>query len=456
VILALGVPLAVTLERRTLQDFESDLLVRTLDIAARIHGRVLSNPVAANLQEQLVDNDPGADERIVVVDAEGILVADSDGRQSLGEPYAEPGRPEILEALRARPNSQPRFSSDLGQDIVVAAAPVFDENPNGETVVAGAVRITDSIAELRSDIRATRIGLIVICSAALLAGLLMALVLSGQLARPIARLTSAAHRLGRGDLDARAGNVGTGGEIGDLAHSFDDMADRTERTVQAQREFVANASHQLRTPLTGMKLRLESAIAEAPSDEIRRQLEAADREVDRLAEIVDRLLVMAKRIEAGEATHADTGEAVARAMERWRERAERAGSRLTADVDDAVAQANPADLDQLLDNLLDNAVAYAPGPIHIQTEHRDGRIVVAIRDHGPGLSPEEIARATERFYRGARAPHGGSGLGLAIARQLTEKWGGSLTLSTPDDEGLLVEIELPAAAPARAPEEPRP
>jgi len=108
------------------------------------------------------------------------------------------------------------------------------------------------------------------------------------------------------------------------------MADRLEATVKAQREFVANASHQLRTPLTGIKLRIEAAMAGAPSEEVRRQLEAADTEVDRLAGIVNRLLVMARRIEEGGPSEIDLDEAVHRALERWGERASRQGATLTA------------------------------------------------------------------------------------------------------------------------------
>ncbi|MGE5227502.1 MAG: ATP-binding protein, partial [Planctomycetaceae bacterium] len=243
-----------------------------------------------------------------------------------------------------------------------------------------------------------------------------------------------------GDLSARAGDVEGTAEVKELAHSFDEMAGRVERTVQSQREFVANASHQLRTPLTGMKLRLESAIAEAPSDDVRRQLEAADKEVDRLSEIVDRLLVMSHEIEQGVPTHVDLAEAVRRAAERWHDRAAQMGSRLQVHGPSSVAQANPTDIDQILDNLLDNAIAYAPGPIDVTTGLDDGRAWFAVRDHGPGIPAGERDRVVERFYRGRSAPAGGSGLGLAIARELAEKWGGSLSVA--DTEGGGTEIRV--------------
>jgi len=276
------------------------------------------------------------------------------------------------------------------------------------------------------------------------AGLVIAFALAGSLARPLSRLAATARRLGSGDLTARAGNVRGAREIDELGHSFDEMADRLERTVQAQREFVANASHQLRTPLTGMKLRLESAAAQSNDAEVQRQVKAAETEVDRLAETVNRLLLMSREVEAGTADtsrRADLREAAARACERWSERAERMASTVQTHGDAAVAEIDPTDLDQILDNLLDNAIAYAPGAVVIET----GRTFVAVRDQGPGIPAEERERVTERFYRGRGAPSGGSGLGLAIVRDLAERWGGSVALEGPDDGGTRILVTLSPA-----------
>jgi len=110
--------------------------------------------------------------------------------------------------------------------------------------------------------------------------------------------------------------------------------------------------------------------------------------------------------------------------------------------------ANPTDLDQIVDNLLDNATAYAPGAIEVTVTPGPKRTVLAVRDHGPGVAPDERETVTERFSRGRAAPAGGSGLGLAIARELAERWGGSLELISPPGGGTLVEIRLrPAPGP---------
>jgi signal transduction histidine kinase len=377
--------------------------------------------------------------RVIVVDSAGIVTGDSDGF-AVGEMYAERGRPEILRALEGQPESIIRMSQDLGRDIMATAAPVVDED---EGRVVGAVRITQDVQQVSDNVRRTTLGLLAIGAAGLVAGLILAFGLAGSLSRPLTRLAGAAQRLGSGDLGARTELKGGAQEIAELARAFDDMADRLERTVRAQREFVANASHQLRTPLTGMKLRLESAIAEA-NDDVKHQLEAAEREVDRLSEIVARLLVTAAAVEEGRPTRVDLDDAIACAVAGWEERATRASAKLAARGDAGRAEGNPSDVDQILDNLLDNAISYAPGDVTIEAGRRDMSALVAVEDRGPGIRREDVARVTERFYRGTDAPRGGSGLGLAIACDLAEKWGGSIEVTSEVGRGARVEVRLRA------------
>jgi signal transduction histidine kinase len=301
------------------------------------------------------------------------------------------------------------------------------------------------MGEVQNRVRRVIAGLAIIGLAALCAGLIVAFALAGSFSRPLTKLAAVAKRLGGGDLSARAETSQGASEIVQLARSFDDMADRLEATVKAQREFVANASHQLRTPLTGMKLRIEAAMAGNPSEEVRRQLEAADNEVDRLAGIVNRLLVMARRIEEGGPSEIDLDDVVHRALERWDERASRQGATLTARGEGGRALGEAADVDQILDNLIDNAVAYAPGPVVIETGRADGRAFLAVEDVGPGIAADERHRVTDRFFRGRTAPKGGTGLGLAIVRELAEKWGGTVVVEPADGGGTRIEVRLNVA-----------
>jgi signal transduction histidine kinase len=337
-------------------------------------------------------------------------------------------------------SAQVRRSDEEGGDIVVAAAPVIEE---GEVV--GVVRTSRSVQALAENVGRATAAIVAVALGGLLAGLLLAAALAGSLARPLSRLAGVARRLGAGELGARAGAVEGGEEVTDLAASFDEMAERLERTVQAQREFVANASHQLRTPLTGLKLRLEAAIAQTADRDVVAELRAADHEVDRLARIIERLLTMATEIEEGRPARAGVGEAIGRAVDRWGERARQASSTLAGEPADGVVVADPHDLDQILDVVIDNALTHAPGAIELESEADGARIRLSVRDHGPGIPEDERARVTERFFRGRAAAPGGSGLGLAIASELAERWGGQLRVAATSGGGTVVDVWLPRA-----------
>jgi signal transduction histidine kinase len=448
VVVALGLPLAVNLERRVTAELQNAALGRAQAIASVIGPGVIerasgpgpsANAAIRDLR-RLTSTPPPAI-RVVVTDARGVLLADSAGVYPIGTLFANGLRPEIGRALRGSPTSEIRYSSTLRRDVMATAVPVYDQTGR----IVGTVRITQDVEAVTEGVWRTRLGLLAIGGAAILAGLIVAFGLAESLSRPLARLASAAKRLGGGDLTTRVGDVSQAHEIDELGRAFDEMADRLERTVRAQREFVANASHQLRTPLTAMKLRLEASAGEAVNPEQRKQIDAAEREVDRLAELVDRLLSVSREVEEGRAERIDLADAVERAVSRWSERAEASGAALLTDEQASAAESNESDVDQILDNLVDNAIAYAPGCIVLESGRRDGLAFVAVRDEGPGISANEVDRVTERFYRGRSAAGGGSGLGLAIARSLAERWGGSIEIASTPAEGTRVEVRLPAA-----------
>jgi signal transduction histidine kinase len=384
------------------------------------------------------------DGRVIVLDPSGRLIADSQGPAN-GEVYATPERPEIVAALQDRPTSVVRFSQDLGVDIMATAVPIVDESQTGATAVVGAVRITRSMDQVDATVHRVTLGVVAIGVAGLVAGLSLAVALSGSLARPLRRLADVAKRFGSGDLSVRAGEIRGPDEVQQLATSFDRMAEQVEGTVRNLREFVGNASHQLRTPLAGMKLRLESAIADTDDDAIRTELVAAESEVDRLSAIVDRLLATAARSEVGSADVVDLRAIADDAVDRWQAQAREAASELIVEGPPVGALAHRGSVEQIIDNLLDNALTYAPGPVQVTTTARDGHAILAVRDHGPGIASDELDHVTERFYRGSGARADGSGLGLAIVQGLAERDGGSIRISRAHGGGTIVEVSLPAA-----------
>jgi two-component system, OmpR family, sensor kinase len=430
VIVALTVPLAIVLRDRARSELEALTLTNAQTIAAVLNqDRLRDDPqdrraLVRDMRRYAAD----VGDRVVILDANGIVLADSDA-EDIGTDFATSGRPEVGRALASQANAEVRMSDDEGGDIAVAAAPIIDE---GELV--GVVRISRGVQTVQANVGRATAAIVAVALGGLLAGLGIAVALARSLARPLSRLAAAAQRLGAGDLSTRAGKLEGGAEVDELAGSFDEMADRFERTVRGQREFVANASHQLRTPLTGMKLRLEAAVADSDGP-VREQLLAADKEVDRLAQIIERLLTMAGQIEngnieEGHVPRVDLTDAVERAVKRWHERAAQASSLLIDDgATDRVshpAVAEPDDVDQVLDVLIDNALLHAPGRVEVSSTANGEQATLSVRDHGPGIPLDEQAKVTERFFRGRGAPAGGSGLGLAIARELAERWGGGI------------------------------
>jgi signal transduction histidine kinase len=298
--------------------------------------------------------------------------------------------------------------------------------------VVGAVRVSASRASVAASVHESWLRLGLIGLAVVAATLVLAWILAGSLARPLARLRGAAARLGGGDLDARASPEGPT-ELAAVAASFNRMADQLASNLRAQRDFIANASHQLRTPLTGVKLRLEAIRAEA-GGAAAAHAEKAEAEVDRLGELVEDLLELARATTvSATGTTVDLAEVADGALERWGPSAADAGQTVVAGARQAAPVfADPADLAHVVDNLIENALRYCPPGtrITVGTASVDGAASLLVADDGPGIAPEDHARVFERFYRGSngRRSGPGTGLGLAIVAELVGRWGGEVRL----------------------------
>jgi signal transduction histidine kinase len=225
------------------------------------------------------------------------------------------------------------------------------------------------------------------------------------------------------------------------------MTARLERLVRSQRDFVADASHQLRTPLTGLRLRVEAARAASRDPDVDEDLDAALEELDRLGLMIDELLQLSR---AGERTTAgerlELGELARRAAERWEPTAAEREQRLTATAGNhGAAWLSRDDADRILDALVENALAYSPAGTEIEVATLPAGL--AVRDRGPGLAPGEEEHVFERFHRGGAGREGspGTGLGLPIARELARQWGGDVTLRMRDGGGTVAEVRLPPA-----------
>lgn len=381
--------------------------------------------------------------RVLVVDAQGRLVADSGGR-ARGASYA--GRPEIAAALRGGSPQTVRRSASLGLDLLATARPVV----RGGRVV-GAVRITQSLSDVGAAKTRTQRQLFLVGAVVLLIGLLAAGLLGAATARPLRRLERTARRVAHGDFSARAREEGSA-EQRSLARSFNEMTERLGVLLRTQQRFVADASHQLRTPLTGLRLRIEAAGAPGRTDAARAaDLEAATAEVDRLAALVEDLLALSRADEhRAAAGPCDLGAAAIAAADRFGDAAAQAGVAIgvSGAGRDVTGWCAPEDLARALDALVENALAYGADGGVVELVVAPGRIEV--RDRGPGLAPGEAEDVFDRFHRGSAAQRAhGTGLGLPIARALARSWGGDAQLAGREGGGAVATLVVPGRAAAR-------
>jgi len=335
------------------------------------------------------------------------------------------------------------LTSDEGVTTAVAAVPI---GPAGAP--AGAVVLFTPAGAAADHTQDVWIALALFAAGVLVLTTLAGLALARSLSRPLAALEEAVTTFGEGELASRA-DAGRGpAEMRSLAQHFNRMADRLEELIEAQSRFVADASHQLRSPLTALRLRLENLEAEL-DPAAAESLAAAGREVQRLSRLVDGLLTLTR---AGgvsaEPQPVDLDALIAERCDAWSAlAAERRVElvRAPGGPRSPVASLIPGDLDQILDNLLANALDASPSGTTITVALRPGRrerVSLHVTDQGPGLSEEERRRAFDRFWQGPGRRGGHSGLGLAIVRQLAARNGLEVELLPAVGNGLDVVVHL--------------
>ncbi|CAN5580907.1 HAMP domain-containing sensor histidine kinase [soil metagenome] len=455
VIIALEVPLVLNISRRVDAEIKAESSGQAQLIATTAADEL--NRRAA-LQRLVERSGKALGGRVLIVDSRGRVIVDSAGNGLRGADYST--RPEVSQGLTGVNSQGRRQSTQLDEELLFTAVPIVRR---GDTV--GVVRVTQSVAAVDDEVRKDSLVLVGVGAGALVLGLGVAWLLAGFLTRPLGRLTGAAREVSGGDLSARAPVSGPA-EQRVLAETFNEMTARLEAALEAQRDFVANASHQLRTPLTGLRLRLEAAAGQSSEPEVAEELASAEVEVQRLTDLLNKLLVLAREGQrAPEPEPVDIAECVDGAAERWRVEASERGHRLVVErADQAVAASSAEELGIVLDNLIENAIKYSPpgGAVILEWGEEAGVatparapsevwVWLSVSDEGPGLSDEEAGAALSRFYRGSSAAgEPGTGLGLAIVEALVKRWGGSVELKRRPIDGLQARVVLPAASPNRA------
>jgi signal transduction histidine kinase len=261
--------------------------------------------------------------------------------------------------------------------------------------------------------------------AAALAGWLTA-VLAGRLARPVQELAEAAGRLGAGDPRPLGRRYGVT-DLDQLADGLDSSARRLSSLLAADRELAVDASHQLRTPLTALSMRLEEMIAAADDpDVVREEGNAALTQAERLADVVTQLLSPARRATAASAALTGIDEIVRQQVVEWEPAFRRVRRKLVViGVRGLQAHVTAGGLAQVLATLIDNALMHGGGTVTLQTSQSARSVVIEVRDEGNGIPPELVSRIFERSVSGRPE---GTGLGLALARTMAAADGGRVVL----------------------------
>ena len=402
-------------------------------------------PVAFTLTAQLRGDTEQSVEREAKTMAL-LLSGDAASRAALDRmivAYAQetPGTAEVLPAARAK------TATHWGEGELEVTEPA---KRDGRTV--GAVRITYPTSDLTH--RLIQIwgfrAILALAVLAVAAGL--GAIVARRLTRPLRQLNDMASKFSDGDLTARSPVTGPH-ETQTLAKTLNQGAERLDTLIASQRIFVADASHQLRTPLTALRLSLDN-IADGVDDEfVREDVEQATAEVVRMSRLVNGLLVLARaeaKVTAAEPL--PLREIVAERLSVWRPAADERGVdiALRGSVADGrpLVLASPGHLEQVLDNVLSNALEVSPdgATIIVRSELRGDEVELTVTDEGPGMSDPDKSRAFDRFWRGqGLTGRTGSGLGLAVVRQLVTDDGGTVTLRDAPGGGLLVAITLRAS-----------
>jgi signal transduction histidine kinase len=277
---------------------------------------------------------------------------------------------------------------------------------------------------------------------------------AGRMLRPVHEISAVARRLSASTLHERIALEGPHDELRDLADTFDAMLVRLEAAFSAQREFVANASHELRTPLAIMRTELDVTLEDPAVDaeELRRMAETIRQAIARSEDLIDRLLLLAESEDLAERVPVDLGALVQRVAGQYEQRAEERGLTLGVTAQPTVVSGEVALLERLADNLVSNAVRYAPedSRVSIDVRPHDDSALLTVANGGDVIPESELPRLFERLYRRERSRNrrdGGSGLGLAIVAAIAKAHGGTVEAAAPPTGGLVMTVRLPLTEP---------
>ncbi|MEV4838716.1 HAMP domain-containing sensor histidine kinase [Nonomuraea sp. NPDC049486] len=455
---ALGVPLSVTVAEREVQETYVDRL-NDVGRFASLAETALSTGRTEALQLELARYHELYGIPVAVIDTSGtVLLGPTDAYREAAR--SEPGMGPIVTAALAgaRPEPSGDWAPWAGSALVVA------EPVGRDSEVVGAIVTISDLSKTRGRIMLRWAQLAGIGLLPLIALMAVAWPVSAWVLRPVRELDAASSRISQGDLTIRADAEAGPAELRRLAESFNTMMDAVENAVQRQRAFVSDASHQLRNPLTSLRLAVESLEPHLRAAGDGRQVyDVAVDELKAMQRLLNSLQASARMESIRTASPVDLDAVLATRVERWRALTATAGQTLAVDVPPGLRLLEPTGgLGSILDELISNALRLSDARVVEVTARAvpagGGVVTIAVRDDGQGIEASERAQALRRFWRSPRHQNvSGTGLGLAICADLVGAAGGELRLEDglprPDGSGygFAAVVALPVAESSGAP-----
>ncbi|MEK7477616.1 MAG: ATP-binding protein [Candidatus Coatesbacteria bacterium] len=448
---ALGLLIGWRLDRDARHDLESSLRAKAVllgDLAE--HGGFRGPALEARIRE--LGSEVAT--RLTIVRADGVVAADSEEEPARMDNHGT--RPEILAAREAGAGVATRWSHTLGVDMMYVAVAIGRKGR-----LLGYARAALPLTAVRDRLAHVRTLVILGVLIATAGGLMLGFLFARSVTRPLTALTEAAESIAGGGPN-REIRTDAPAEIGQLAAAFKRMTGRLEERMEAIRrletvrqDFVANVSHELKTPVTAIRGLAETLIDDPAMDrETHRGFLAKVRDqAERLSRLVGDLLALS-RVESGGAAlerealdFRDPVQDSVRALESAAG-AKGIGFEAAISPEPLAVRGDREALRQVADNLLDNAVKYTPagGRVRVVLRREAGEAVLEVIDTGPGIGPEHLGRIFERFYRVDKARSrelGGTGLGLSIVRHVALAHGGQASVESTVGQGSTFRVRLP-------------
>lgn len=384
----------------------------------------------------------------VVYDATGTELAD--GRRLPEEPVPAPADPTAIGRALGGENEVTYTLDENGQRTLVALIPLRPEA--GQAAVVGVVQLSAPLALVDAILWRQRALIGLGTLGTLILGIGGGLWLTSSALRPLRRMIGTCRRIAAGDLGQRVNLPARGDEIGELGAAFDEMATRIEASFAGQRRFIADAAHELRTPVTALSGSLEVLLlgAQDNPEAANRLTRGMHRDLERLRRMLEQLLDLSALEAAAPVELAPMALApfvagftdMAQTLARERHLVLEPGG-------PAIVAADPDRLERALANLVDNAVQHtaADGIIRLGWQVEGGVVDLWVADNGEGIAPDDMPHLFETFYRGDRSRsrrRGGTGLGLALVQSIVEAHGGEVLVESRLGDGARFTIRLPA------------